>query len=62
MCDAVTIKRLSVALQNLAMECDIQGASADSASIAKQVNAAYVLLYELDQDKPKCRGCGGCDA
>ena len=57
MCDAVTIKRLSVALQNLAMECDIQGAS-ESPSIARQVNAAYVLLYELDQNKPKCQGCG----
>jgi hypothetical protein len=61
MCDAVTIKRLSVALQNLAMECDIQGAS-ESPSIAKMVNAAYVLLYELQESKPKCRGCGGCDA
>ena len=59
MCDAVTIKKLKVALQNLAMECDIQGASGDSASISKQVNAAYVLLYELDQDSnPKCQGCG----
>ena len=56
MCDAKTIKKLSVALQNLAMECDIQGAS-ESPTIAAKVNAAYVLLYELRDDKPKCEGC-----
>lgn len=62
MCDAKTVKRLSVALQNLAMECDLQGATSDSSIIAASVRAAYELLYELQEDKPKCKGCGGCDA